>query len=277
MIDRIFVGIDGSPGAAAAVRWAADAAASLRAAVTVVAVVDTSTFAGEDLDRERSRVRAGMASDWCEPLRPLPEVSEVIVEGDPRQALSEASGDAGADLLVVGSTGTGWFPAVHLGHVGHFLATHARRPTVVVPPQAQAPALDRVVVGVDGSPGSAAAIRFTRSLVTRPEQEIVAVHVHLPRAVAGRSVPEGTWRAEAQRQSREWIEPLTTTGVDCDLVVEEGQPARVLSAITWARVAGTVVVGARGHGTIAGVHIGSVALRLLQLGEHPVIVVPPIT
>jgi len=56
--------------------------------------------------------------------------------------------------------------------------------------------------------------------------------------------------------------------------VESGtNPARALADIAAAREAALVVVGSRGHGTIASAVLGSVASALVHDGETPVLVV----
>ena len=126
--------------------WAASAASSLGVEVIAASAADPSHAKGS-IEEEVARVEAGLDTDWCGPLRALPSCSTRMGTGDPREVLTEIAADVDADLVVVGSTGTGWFPAVHLGHVGHYLASHAEHPTVVVPPQARGAALDSLVVG----------------------------------------------------------------------------------------------------------------------------------
>lgn len=273
MIERILVGVDGSAGASAATAWAASAALSLNAEVTVVAVADAQSTSGGSLEDEQARIQAGLDADWCGPLGSLDAASTVVEHGDPREVLMRLSEQA--DLVVVGSTGTGWFPAVHLGHVGHYLASHANMPTVVVPPQARPPALDCLVVGIDGSPGSTAAIEFARSVMTRPEQMVVGANIHIPVARAGHRIDEGDWRSASMSECERWMEPLASNGLQHEIVIDEGHPAQALAGVARAERAGAVVVGTKGHGNIAGVNLGTVALRLLQMADGPVIVTPP--
>ncbi len=274
MKKRILVAVDGSAGAAAAAAWSAGAAESWGAEVVVVGVVDPTKSREGAFDNEKQRISDGLDSDWSSPFADIESVTTRLEEGDPREMIQRVVDDEGIAIVVVGSTGTEWFPAVHLGHVGHHLASHARVATVVVPPQARRDPLDVIVVGIDGSKGSKAAVALAGSLVTRSEQVVVGVHVHLPMARAGHPVEDGDWRTALQQQSEEWLEMLRGNGVRCEVVVQEGHPAQVLSAVARAHHAGAIVVGARGHGTVSDVQLGTVALRLLQTGEHTVIVVP---
>ncbi len=276
MKKRILVAVDGSAGAAAAEAWSIGAAQSWDADLIVVGVADPTTCAAGAFDDEKQRISAAVEAGRDTTSAGLASVTRRVEEGDARAVIQQVARDEHVDLVVVGATGTEWFPAIHLGHVGHHLASHARVSTVVVPPQARRDPLDAIVVGIDGSKGSEAAIAFAGSLVTRPEQVVVGVHVHLPMARAGRLVDDGNWRADLQQQSEEWLEFLRGNGVRCEVVVEQGHPAQVLSAVARSHHAGAIVVGTRGHGLVPGVQLGTVALRLLQLSEHTVIVVPPV-
>ena len=61
-----------------------------------------------------------------------PEVTVTVVQGDPAEELIRASRDA--DLLVVGSRGSGGFAHLLLGSVSSKITHHAASPVVVVPP-----------------------------------------------------------------------------------------------------------------------------------------------
>lgn len=137
---RIVVGVDGSDGALAALRWAVEEAELRGAALDAVTAWHIPYAAGSpaiglviDPDEERAYaaeqleevigatgVRAGM------------QVNRVVVEGGAARALIETA--AGADLLVVGSRGRGGFKGLLLGSVSQQCIQHAPCPVVVVRP-----------------------------------------------------------------------------------------------------------------------------------------------
>ena len=147
---EIVVGVDGSPGSLAALRFAL-AEARLRDA-TVVAMhawvfplVEAAEpflleYPGPQVDT-LGQVTAALALQSEERLnRALQEVApeaegiEVerrVTEGDAAAVLVEASKDA--DLLVVGSRGFGGFSRLLLGSVSRQCVSHASCPVVVVP------------------------------------------------------------------------------------------------------------------------------------------------
>ena len=146
----IVVGVDGSPGSLAALRFAL-AEARLRDA-TLVAVhawvfplveapepfllelpgpqVDTlaQVTAAVALQSEERLVRA---LQEVAPEADGVEVERRVTEGNAAAVLIEASKDA--DLVVVGSRGLGGFSRLLLGSVSRQCVSHASCPVVVVP------------------------------------------------------------------------------------------------------------------------------------------------
>lgn len=136
---RIVVGIDDSPAATDALRWALEEA-RLRGAT--LEVVHTWTFplatelpGGEvsrlvaDLERAASEVLDEVV-DGIVGVDPGVKVVRRAIEGPPAQILIEAA--VGADLLVVGSRGRGGFAALLLGSVAQQCVHHSPCPVVVV-------------------------------------------------------------------------------------------------------------------------------------------------
>lgn len=137
---KIVVGVDGSPGSRAALRWAFDEARIRRAALEVVTVwqfpVMTSLPAfgamppPDDMgEQAEAELRQVLVDEDVAPTDEVP-VTTVVAEGAAAPALLEAS--EGADLLVVGSRGHGGFTGLLLGSVSHQCASHSECPVVVV-------------------------------------------------------------------------------------------------------------------------------------------------
>jgi nucleotide-binding universal stress UspA family protein len=152
---RIVVGVDGSEGAAAALRWAVQEGGYRRDA-TVVAVLawslldqhhpDGRTFsptygpteARQALAIYVERARAGEATEAAEGEAGVAPNAAAAVELEvvndlPARALLDAS--ARADLLVVGARGLGGFRGLLLGSVSQQCAHHAPCPVVIIRPQ----------------------------------------------------------------------------------------------------------------------------------------------
>ena len=144
----VVVGVDGSDGAARALRWALDEARLRGAQLRVIhawfvplilSAPSDETFgipppAGSleevrsALAREAEKVLAaslrGTGSDDV-------QVVGEAVEGKPAHVLTDAAADA--DLLVVGSRGLGGFTGLLLGSVSQQCAHHARCPLANIP------------------------------------------------------------------------------------------------------------------------------------------------
>ena len=136
MVERIVVGIDGSPTSINALRWAARYASLTGEKIEVVVVWDwykspgwyTPVLAGLDPERDAKHVLektlVEIESEW-----PGLSMTSRLVEGNPCPILSEASKDA--SMLVVGSRGLGEFAGMLLGSVSQYCVTHAHCPVLV--------------------------------------------------------------------------------------------------------------------------------------------------
>lgn len=131
----IVVGIDGSPGAVAALRWAAVEARTHGRRLTAVYAYDPVVYGAPmpPMAGIPDLVMAGGEARLDEALlevfgdqRPT-EVTRVVREGNPARVLVEIATDA--SLLVVGARGHGHFL---LGSVSDRCVHHANCPVVVV-------------------------------------------------------------------------------------------------------------------------------------------------
>lgn len=137
LVPRVVVGVDGSPASHAALRWAVHHARMVGGAVEAIYVWDTPSARGwsgpavdPDFDLEQARERFAQEVRTVFPGEQPPRLQEHLVQGDPSEALIQAS--EGAELLVVGHRGMGGFARAMLGSVSQRCAQHAACPVVVV-------------------------------------------------------------------------------------------------------------------------------------------------
>jgi nucleotide-binding universal stress UspA family protein len=141
---RIVVGVDGSSGAQAALRWAIDEARTHQAALLVVHVWQvpylgspyvpaTPPDLGPLEEEARHRLDRILAEEDTSDI----DVERRLVCGSTAQALVDLAKDA--DLMVVGARGHGGFVGLLLGSVSDQVARHARCPVVIVPTNRSAP------------------------------------------------------------------------------------------------------------------------------------------
>ena len=263
----VVAGVDGSESALAAVRWAAAEAARRRLPLRLVAA---HTWPAGDSSATPGWVstRARCCATWCSGTwRPAADaaasaaasglaVEQVEVEGDPAAVLAGES--ERAELVVLGDRGLGGFTGLLLGSVAVALSARARCPVVVVRGVETDPAVPRpdpVVVGVDGSPGSTAALAFAVEAAVLRGVPLVAVHAWRDVLVDATMAPLVDWDAvesDEREVLAERLAGIRTTYPDLvvrKLVVRD-RPARAL--VDESRSAQLVVVGSRGRGGVAG-------------------------
>lgn len=133
----------------------------------------------------------------------------------------------------------------------------------------------RIVVGVDGSPGSREALRWAARIARAEHASIDAIGVwEPPSAVTWSGVPVDS-RTEAE------VEKAVVDAVDIAFGPErpanlrvrtrEGHPVPVL--VDEGADALMLIVGSRGHGGFAGLLLGSVSARVAEQAHCPVLVV----
>jgi len=141
--------------------------------------------------------------------------------------------------------------------------------------------IKRIVVGVDGSKHSAAALEWTIDLATATASEVIAVHAtDLPSIKADASgIPvqfHDGWRKTIRAQFENvWCKPLQRSGVSYRAVMKNGRPATAISAVADGYGADIIVVGRRGRGVVTQLLLGSVSYELVLRSKVPVMVVGP--
>jgi nucleotide-binding universal stress UspA family protein len=143
-MERIVVGIDGSPSSHGALRWAVEEARARGAAIRAVhawtfvpltvppfGITGAPYPSADDVERLRDAAQKLIDSAVDEVVgEDGVEIERVLAEDPAADALITQAGDA--DLLVVGSRGLGGFTGLLLGSVSHQVVSHAPCPVVVV-------------------------------------------------------------------------------------------------------------------------------------------------
>lgn len=136
----IVVGIDGSEGSRAALRWAVDEAEKTDRPVKAVLAWSYLDQPGGDFDpsfgeEDARRVLAEVVEEAAGDGSDV-EIEPVAVCDLPANALLEACD--GAAMVVVGARGLGGFKSLLLGSVSQQVAQHAPCPIVIVPGEERA-------------------------------------------------------------------------------------------------------------------------------------------
>jgi nucleotide-binding universal stress UspA family protein len=210
------------------------------------------------------------------------DVTTEMVTGQPVDLLTQRSPDV--ELVVLGSRGLGGLSGLLLGSVAVGVVSHARCPVVVVRGDSiEHPLQQRdhdpaapVVVGLDGSPTSEAALAFAFDWATRHAAPLVAVHawtdVTVDPAVATLLYRDDVREEESRllaEQLAGWGEKYPDVAVQRVLAPDRAAHA-LLERSETARL---LVVGARGRGGMAGLLLGSTSQALLHRAGCPVAVI----
>jgi nucleotide-binding universal stress UspA family protein len=146
----------------------------------------------------------------------------------------------------------------------------------------------RILVGLDGSEGSAAALDQAIGLARATGAEIVAAHVfELPYpnlapiaggAPMGVGAEVGTLEESMRERVKEvfrteWCAPLQNAGVPYRELFGEGRPGDSLADAAARENVGLIVVGRRGRGSLTELLAGSVSQYLIHRAGRPVLVV----
>jgi nucleotide-binding universal stress UspA family protein len=133
-----------------------------------------------------------------------------------------------------------------------------------------------VVVGVDGSPESVAALKWAGHYAAGCGGRVRAVMAWHFHSTVGPTTGR-TPKPVSDEVRAEMTETLTTAiatadpGVSVEQVLGYGHPAEVL--VGESEEADLLVVGNRGHGPLSGMLVGSVSINCVTHAHCPVVVV----
>lgn len=284
----VVVGVDGSGSAYRAVEWAAAEAARRGAELRLVRAFSWTTserpikddrvtqYRDELLKIARGQVAraARIAAD----ARPEVETTSQVAIGAPIEVLgSEARR---AQLLVLGDRGLGGLAGLLLGSVAVGLAAHGACPVVIVRGErggagnAETP----VVVGIDDSSISEAALAFAFDAAVARGVGLVVVHAWSPTAIDDALAPVMDWDAATAEEDALLAERLTGWKQKHPEVAVRRTVVRdgaVRALVAASREAQLVVVGSRGRGNATGLLLGSVSHGVLHASHCPVAIVRP--
>lgn len=275
MLDRILVPLDGSKAAEAALNVVTQIP-SRRVQLLGVEpdCVDLSATCIGGRNREAYLESAATA------LRDAGRhVTTVVVFGNPAEKIKAMAG--AADLIVMSSHGRGATGRVLFGSVADFVARHAPTPTLIVRgEQWQAPALQRIVVPLDGTPLAEQSMPLAVELARGME-----LPVHLVQVVdfdrvqasilAGLAAAEASARQQAAlaREARAYLTLVSHTFQTPDTTITSevriGDPVEELLATIQAEDLTVLTTHARGG--IARWLMGSVAEEIVQRSAGPVL------
>ncbi len=275
---HLLVGVDGSEAAAAALGWAGRLARRVGADVVVANVFEAnqSEVSPELYDKLWAEATQRLETEWSEPLGEGVARRSLLLTGSP-DTLLEAVESEEAELLIVGPRGHGRRAGLHIGSLAHHLAHYTRCPLAIIPTPGAEAAVERIVVGVDGSEGSAAAMDWCAGLARAANAEVIAVYVFEPLAEwVPHSDPRSWWQAAEHQMESNWVAPLRAAGVSVRTrIIQDVHPVAALTVVVKEERAGLLVVGTRGLSGVVGLRLGRIPIQLVHHTQLPVVLVPP--
>ncbi|MCY0906470.1 universal stress protein [Arthrobacter sp. H14-L1] len=264
----LLVGVDGSAPSGAAVLWALRRAQALGHEVTLIHCVPedwasrdrAQAAATMEVSRQLLRNEAARARD----LAPSVTVNTALHRGEAADVLTALS--PGADLVIIGTDRVGSAHGEDAGVVSLQIATLSRCPVAVIP-AISLRGRSGVIVGVDGSLESVAAITFAAAEAARLGQDLLAIYAGATTGQQGQDLLAHAVIAVRQEHP--------------DLAVHLQSPARnapmplspAEELVRAARNSRLLVVGSRGRDAIKRVQIGKVGYEVLQRIQCPTVIV----
>lgn len=280
----VLVGVDGSPGSELAVDWAAakaDVFGSVRPVAAFHMDALSDGIALPSLYQQVEKLLSeGASATLIKSLEDkYPDLLErsTVIEGYAGPALVRAS--TGERMLVVGSRGRSALAETLLGSVTSYCVKHSKVPVAVIPEGTPTDGpLDHLVVGIDGSENSAAALRWALTHVSE-NGRVTALNAWMPAPWVMEMIPPTPeMAANAEAMVDHLVKDVLATfdrnisTVNVSVEAELGDPRTKLAAA--AAEADLLVVGARGHRGVTHLLVGSCTTSLIHHPTVATVVVP---
>ncbi len=201
-----------------------------------------------------------------------------IADGDPALEIVSAAEQGAHDLVLLGSGSTSWIGQLMLGSVSNKVL-HGSSSSVLIVHKVLDDDNGSVLVGVDGSDGSQAAVRCIEGFADPARTRVSVMAV----AAAGASenasrlgIPESEESPEGIKEIKEKVlaeahdhsavaaERLRDAGFEVDTIVHPGSPAELLLKEAESGDFDVVAVGARGSGPFPRTILGSVSDKVAR-------------
>ena len=277
---KILIGYDGSPHAEAALADLRRAGLPRKVEAKVVSVSEEWIAAPASIGgvptpfpkfeveaQEESLKLARSAKAVLKTLFPDWQVHAEAATGSPGKVLIWKSDEWEPDLLVIGSQGRTALGRFFFGSVSQKILHHADCSVRIARASRKSPDLPvQLIVGVDGSPDSEAAVRAIATRHWPKGSEVCVVcGMWAPPPVTSEqmAIEVEKWIAGEKTRSTEAVEAavkkLQGIGLATSSVLKEEDPKGLLCAEAERRDADCIFVGATGMGRIERVLLGSVS------------------
>jgi universal stress protein E len=280
---KLLCATDLLPKSDAAIERAGLLATELRADLSLLHVV--APIASEHvLEQELQLAIAQLESRSRPPLWVHGSVPKVLIRtGAPARMIVEAVEEERPALLVLGPHRKRGLRDALEGTLASKVLTSRKSPVLIVRREPRG-MYRKVLLAVDLSEVSAAAVRAADALVLGGSAEVNVLHAFEPphpgtlryagAVVGSSSTYANAWKREATTALRDLLKYETRDFARYGIHVEEGRPARAILRAVQASEPDVLVIGTRAAGRVHRALAGSVASEVLEQVTCDVLVVP---
>jgi len=286
MWERILVPLDGSNLAELAIPYAEEIAAAFNSEVVLVYVSEP----GESQYRHMHQLYLEeVAEQVREHIKEHAEVRAIVLPGEPAEQIIDYAWRHKIGLIIMASHGRSGITPWATGSVANKVLNATRVPVllikVVKPPQRVPgkPLLNRILLPLDGSEAGEAAMPYVQELINRLESEVILFGV-VPAGQHARTVggldfilyPE-QYLEVVKAEAREYLDRVyhRLSGGKAAVRVElkVGDVAREIIKFAEETNVSLIAISAHGHSGIEKWVFGSIAHKILQATNTPILVV----
>jgi len=286
MYANVLVPVDGSPGERLAVASALSLASTADATIHALSVVEPADNLADLGETDREAVRRSTEARGRESTADVMalaedagvEVVRHVREGRPHREIVAYAGEAGVDLIVMGTRGELDATDARLGSTAERTLALAGVPVLAVPldadGEAVTPEIDRIVVPVDGSAAAERAAENALDLAAVLDADVDAVYV-IDRTVydledAPRSIV-GLLRKGGEASLASVAEAADERGLGLTTRTLRGVPETEILAYADGVDADLLAMGTRGRGGVGDRLLGSTTARVVRRSGRPVL------
>lgn len=273
---KVLLALDGSAESDEAARWVAEMVAPGDTEVVAAAVLTPRMlFRFTDMDIDEP-VQSLVDRKWTAPLRVAGIFCRTIVRnGDAAAELAALTEEEQPDWVVVGSHGKAGLSGLGIGDVTRALAHRLQTPFIVVRGSHRPLRSGAIVVGVDGSPGSANALRWAMHTAADFDADVTALFAYDPMADSYPHSPVDNWHYIGEDDTRRQVAEISDeAGLPIELKIVGSEPGEALDKEATTENAGLVVVSRRSRHSMHGTMLGRVPVHVLAHGSCPVAIIP---
>jgi nucleotide-binding universal stress UspA family protein len=292
-LERLLVPLDGSEFSERALPMAQTLASGGKGRIVLMSVLPGASLPA-DGTVEQAAHESGPVGERARYLQSVAERLEsagigtdtLLSSGKVEGAITAAAEAIDASAIVISSHGRSGLAGFLLGRNTRDVIQQARRPVVVIRPNADGslsdPALDTLVVALDGSTVSEQTLPFARLLARQHDAEIRLLSVlEIPEAEEFGMLADvvADLRAQAEAGARGYLdqvaEALSEEGIRSRIQIRATHPAMaIIEEMSTTDERGMAMLTTHGRTGVVNTLIGSVAGRVVSHVEGEVFLIP---